>query len=90
MKRDTFFPISTRQGFWSRSGLELRNRFFCLIAFGAIAASACAGDASKGPVKARKKWNGVTIGRSAYDARTRDFEKPWPFGQAAGAGGNSN
>jgi hypothetical protein len=90
MKRHTFFPIWAREGFRTRSGLQLRNRFFCLIAFGAIAASACAGDASKGHVKARKKWNGVTIGRSVYDAGTREFEKAWPFGQAAGAGRNSN
>ncbi|MBV8216781.1 MAG: hypothetical protein JOZ08_26485 [Verrucomicrobia bacterium] len=60
------------------------------MAFCAIAASAAAGDVSKGHVAPRKKWNGVTIGRSVYDARTREFEKPWPFGQAAGAGGNSN
>jgi hypothetical protein len=90
MKQDTFFPISMRRCFRSWSGSQLRNRFFYLIAFGAIAASACAGDVSKGHVRARKKWNGVTIGRSVYDARTRDFEKPWPFGQAAGPGGNSN
>jgi hypothetical protein len=90
MKRDTFSPISMRQSFGSRSGLQLRNGFFYLIAFCAIAASACAGDVSKGHVAPRKKWNGVTIGRSVYDTRTRDFQKPWPFGQAAGAGGNSN
>jgi hypothetical protein len=90
MNRDTFFSNSMRQSVRPRSGLQLRNRFFCLVAFSAIAASAVAGDVSKNPFAPRKKWNGVTIGRSVYDARTRDFEKPWPFGQASGPGGDAD
>ena len=90
MKRDTFFSNRMRRSVRSQFGLQLRNRFFYLMAFSVITAYAGAGDVSTGHVAPRKKWNGVTIGRSAYDARTRNFEKPWPFGQAAGAGGNSN
>jgi hypothetical protein len=61
-----------------------------LVAFCVIAAYASAGDTSKGKVTIHKKWNGITIGNSIYDARTRNFEKPWPFGTASGPGGNSN
>ena len=61
-----------------------------LVAFCAIAAYASAGDTSKEKVPSHKKWNGVSIGKSTFDARTRNFEKPWPFGNAPGPGRNSN
>jgi hypothetical protein len=66
-----------------------RACFLILCCVAAVCAEvACT--STDGKVAARNHWNGVKMGASVYDARTRDFEKPWPFGTAAGAGGNVN
>jgi hypothetical protein len=88
MKAVTFFPKAESNVIRSFGDVVLKGSCF-LVAFCALAAYASAGDASNGRVRVHKKWNGVTIGNSTYDARTRNFEKPWPFGAASGAGGNS-
>lgn len=89
MKAVTFF--SRVQGNSIRCfGRPVWKGAWFLFAFCAIAAYAWGGEAPAGKVPAHKKWKGVTIGNSVYDARTRNFEKPWPFGAAPGPGGNSN
>ena len=89
MKVDTFF--SRVQGNVIRCfARPIWKGSWFLVAFCAIAAYASAGETSKGKSTIHKKWNGVTIGNSVYDSRTRNFEKAWPFGAAPGPGGNSN
>jgi hypothetical protein len=65
-------------------------RFYCLIAACVVATGMVGGCASNGKVAARSPYTGVKIGAAIYDARTRNFEKPWPFGEAPGPGGNFN
>jgi hypothetical protein len=88
MKVVKFFPKVQGNVIRCFGQLVWKGSWF-LVAFCAIAAYASAGSASKGKVTIHKKWNGITIGNSIYDARTRNFEKPWPFGTTSGPGGNS-
>jgi hypothetical protein len=90
MKPATFFlgrvGRTIGQSFWLEAG-----KGFC-VALTVCAAATCAlgGDASKERVRAHKKWNGVQLNGSVYHVRTRNFEKPWPFGQALGPGDDSD
>jgi hypothetical protein len=65
-------------------------RFYGLIAMCGMTAGIVGGCASNGKVAARSPYTGVKIGAAIYDARTRNFEKPWPFGDALGPGENFN
>jgi hypothetical protein len=66
------------------SGLLDDLRFFCIASTLAGCVSA---DRSSG---SRFKPSNVQIGKASYNQRTRDFEKPWPFGQLPGPGVDQN
>lgn len=90
MNRSMFF-LGWNQRITKRLGrLGVLGRASCLILCCVAAVSAEVACTSNANVAARNRWNGVKMGASVYDARTRDFEKPWPFGTAAGPGGNFN
>jgi hypothetical protein len=56
--------------------------FFCIAS---VMAGCAAG--SPGRTSALKLRPGnVQIGKASYNQMTRDFEKPWPFGDVAGPG----
>ena len=62
------------------SGLLGVLRFFCIAS--TLVGCVCAHRSSTN----RFKPGNVQIGKASYNQRTRDFEKPWPFGQLPGPG----
>ena len=64
-------------------------RLVCTV-LGAVAAMDGVGCTTNNGVARTKVSNRVKIGVAVYDLRTRNFEKPWPFGAAAGPGGTFN
>jgi hypothetical protein len=90
MNPATFFRSKHQRSAARSSAPRDLARFCFLFAGCAVAAYAVGGCASGGKLAARTPYTGVKMGASVFDARNRNFEKPWPFGDAPGPGENFN